>query len=180
MLQCTWSCPSVQLLPLIQWPRGQQIVSLRVKNENQNFTALKGESNVFKVKLKLHQKCYLVNSLRATSPGLLPSQTPKTVKTKIKPRKNSKPNPCSGVKLGASVVCPNPPWYKSGNRALSDAVPAVAPAHCTKMYKRARTKLILPVINIDTVTAGLMCPPDWCPIAWNENTAKIARHFLAN
>lgn len=39
-------------------------------------------------------------------PGLFPSQTPKTVKMRIKPRKNSSPNPCSGVNSLAKIVCP--------------------------------------------------------------------------
>lgn len=89
-------------------------------------------------------------------PGLLPSQTPKMVKIKMKPKKNSRPNPCSGVNSGASVVCPRPPWYKSGKSAFNEAVPATAPAHCTTIYSNARTTLILPVTSIDTVTAGLI------------------------
>lgn len=97
--------------------------------------------------------------------GLLPSQTPNTVKTRMNPRKNSNPKPCVGVTSVRSV------WPKllcnfSSKSDLIAAVPAVAPAHWNMMYSSARTRLILPVTNIDTVTAGLMCPPLTCPIAW--------------
>lgn len=98
-------------------------------------------------------------------PGLLPSQTPNTVKMRMNPRKNSNPNPCIGVTLSANVVCPKLLRNASSKSTFIEAVPATAPAHWKMIYSNARTRLILPVINMDTVTAGFICPPLTCPIA---------------
>ena len=48
----------------------------------------------------------MAKALMALASGLLVSQTPKTVNTSTKPRKNSIPNPCSSVSSGCTVVTP--------------------------------------------------------------------------
>lgn len=119
-------------------------------------------------------------------PSLLLSQTPNTVNTRTNPKKNSIPRPCNGVTSVANFVWPMPWWYISGKRDFNDAIPAKAPQHCTTMYKKARTKLILPVTSWDIVTAGLIWPPLTCPIAYlfkkkKNNKSKIwMRSFQAN
>ena len=58
--------------------------------------------------------------------GLLGSQTPKTTRTRRKPRKNSMPTPWSSVILELREVLPRPPWFSSGvstcqpNRGLEE------------------------------------------------------------
>lgn len=100
-------------------------------------------------------------------PGLLLSQTPNTVKMRMNPRKNSNPNPCHDEIPRCRVVCPTLTTVvlSTSISCLSDHVPADAPAHWEKMYNNARMRLILPVTNMATDTAGLICPPLTCPIA---------------
>lgn len=63
------------------------------------------------------------------------------------------PKPCAGVIEAAMLVCPM--LAKSvGNSARRAAVPAIAPQHCTTMYRAARKKLILPAASIPQVTHG--------------------------
>lgn len=70
-----------------------------------------------------------------------------------------------------------PWWYISGKRDFNDAIPATAPQHCTTMYKKARTTLILPVTSWDTVTAGLIWPPLTCPIAYEFKRTQQLNEF---
>lgn len=75
------------------------------------------------------------------------------------------PKPCSCVTSVPSAVTPSEPAALSGVSALSKPEPAAAPAHWAITYKTARAALTRPVASMPAVTAGLICPPEMCPIA---------------
>ena len=77
----------------------------------------------------------IMRGVMALLSGLAASHTPQTTNTKINARKNSTPNPCTGVIPSASFTTPRNSSSLSFERALRIAEPAIAPAHCATTYK---------------------------------------------
>lgn len=77
----------------------------------------------------------IMRGVMALLSGLAASHTPQTTNTKINARKNSTPNPCTGVIPSASFTTPRKSSSLSFERALRIAEPAIAPTHCATTYK---------------------------------------------